>query len=152
MSTFWKIGVVGALIVLVLVVVVLKAEQTSRDTGNRESTGFPADPSTSSSDASPPAESRPRLVDLGRNTCIPCKAMAPILEEMKREYAGVLDVVVIDVSKDTAAAGKYGIRLIPTQVFYDASGEEIDRHEGFISKTDILATFRKHGVAIGSPQ
>ena len=39
----------------------------------------------------------PKLIDLGASKCIPCKKMAPILEEVKKEYAGILDVEFIDV-------------------------------------------------------
>ncbi|MHC4253321.1 MAG: organomercurial lyase, partial [Planctomycetota bacterium] len=91
----------------------------------------------------------PKLVDLGAGKCIPCKMMAPVLEELKREYVGRLDVVVIDVSQDPAAGERYGIRIIPTQIFYDASGKEFMRHEGFFSKEDILAAFRDKGIDLG---
>jgi thioredoxin len=90
----------------------------------------------------------PRLIDLGAGKCIPCKKMAPILEEIKEEYAGILEVEFIDVWKDPAAASKYGIRLIPTQIFYDASGREITRHEGFMGKDDILGTFERIGIKL----
>ena len=99
--------------------------------------------------AAPPAPAPrgiPKLVDLGRTFCIPCKKMAPILAELKREYAGRLDVEFIDVGENPDAARKYGIRLIPTQLFLDASGKELFRHEGFMSRDDILAQWRKLGV------
>ncbi len=91
----------------------------------------------------------PRLVDLGAGKCIPCKMMAPILEELKKEYAGRMEVEFIDVWENPAAGEAYGIRLIPTQIFYDASGKELMRHEGFFSREDILAVFREHGVDLG---
>jgi thioredoxin 1 len=89
---------------------------------------------------------RPRLVDLGADKCIPCKLMAPILEELKKEYAGRLDVVFIDVWKDREAGKPYGIAVIPTQIFYDASGKERFRHEGFFAKQEILNKFKEIGV------
>lgn len=88
----------------------------------------------------------PRLVDLGADKCIPCKLMAPILEEMKEQYAGRLEVEFIDVWKNPDAGKDYGIKLIPTQIFYDASGKERFRHEGFFSKEDILAKWKELGV------
>jgi len=88
----------------------------------------------------------PRLVDLGAGKCIPCKMMAPILEELKKEYRGRLEVEVIDVWEDPQAGQRYGIRVIPTQIFYDASGKEVFRHEGFLSKEDILVTLKKLGI------
>ncbi len=90
----------------------------------------------------------PRLVDLGSTTCIPCKKMAPILDELAREYAEEIVVEVIDVRKDRAAAPKYGIRVIPTQIFFDAEGEERFRHEGFMSKAAILAKWAELDVRL----
>lgn len=87
----------------------------------------------------------PKLVDLGAHACIPCKKMAPLLEEMKKDYAGVFDVVFIDVWKNPAAGKKYGIEQIPTQIFYDAAGKERFRHVGFFSKEDILAKWKELG-------
>ena len=94
------------------------------------------------------SHSLPRLIDLGAGKCIPCKKMAPILEEIREEYRGVLDVEFIDVWKDRAAGPKYGIRLIPTQIFYDSIGRELARHEGFMGKEDILGTFRRFGIKL----
>jgi thioredoxin 1 len=100
-------------------------------------------------DSTPPAGTGlPRLLDLGAGKCIPCKKMAPILEELKEEYAGSLEVVFIDVWQDHSAGEKYGIRSIPTQIFYDPSGKELFRHEGFFAKEDILAKWKELGVDV----
>ena len=95
---------------------------------------------------SPAAPGIPSLIDLGRTFCIPCKMMAPILEELKKEYAGRMHVEFIDVGDNPQAARKYGIRMIPTQVFLDASGKELYRHVGFFSKEDILKKWKELGV------
>ena len=84
----------------------------------------------------------PRLVDLGAGKCIPCKAMAPILEGLKTEYAGRMDVQFIDVWKDPDAGKAYGIRIIPTQIFYGPDGKELARHQGFMDKEAILAQWK----------
>jgi thioredoxin 1 len=94
----------------------------------------------------PPA--RPKLVDLGASVCIPCRMMAPILDELAKEYAGQLDVVFIDVWKTQGAGERYGIRLIPTQIFYSAEEKELFRHEGFYAKKDILAKWAELGVTL----
>jgi thioredoxin 1 len=94
----------------------------------------------------------PRLVDLGSTTCIPCKKMAPILAELAAEQAGRLEVLVIDIREDQEAAAKYGIRLIPTQVFFDAAGKEVWRHEGFIDKAAILARWAELGVTLAAAE
>jgi thioredoxin 1 len=106
------------------------------------------------SDAPPaaPKNGLPRLVDLGADKCIPCKMMAPVLAELAKEYAGQLDVVFIDVWKDREAGNRYGISIIPTQIFYDAQGKERFRHEGFYAKKDILAKWRELGVELKAPE
>lgn len=91
-------------------------------------------------------ESLPRLVDLGSDQCVPCKQMAPILEELSNEYRGALIVEVLDVRKDPALSRNWGIRVIPTQVFLDATGKERFRHEGFMSKDAILEKWEEIGV------
>jgi len=88
----------------------------------------------------------PRLVDLGADKCIPCKKMAPILKELKKEYAGRMEVQFIDVWKNPSEAKAYKIKLIPTQLFFDASGKERFRHVGFYGKEDILAKWKELGV------
>lgn len=93
-------------------------------------------------------KSLPRLVDLGAKKCIPCKQMIPVLGALTSEYAGRLEVVFIDVWENRAAGKEYGIRLIPTQIFYDASGKELFRHEGYWSKEAILAKFAELGVSL----
>lgn len=92
----------------------------------------------------------PRLVDLGAGKCIPCKKMAPILEELKKEYAGRMEVEFIDVWKNPDAGKAYGIEMIPTQIFYDASGTELFRHTGFFGREDILGKWKELGVELKS--
>jgi thioredoxin 1 len=87
----------------------------------------------------------PKLVDLGASKCIPCKMMAPILDELKKDYAGKMDVVFIDVWQNPDEGNKYGIKLIPTQIFYGPEGKELFRHEGFFAKEDILSKWKELG-------
>ncbi len=88
----------------------------------------------------------PRLLDLGADKCVPCKMMEPILEDLKKTYAGRLQVDFIDVWKNPDPGQQYGIRVIPTQIFISADGKELFRHEGFYSKEDILAKWKELGV------
>ena len=90
----------------------------------------------------------PMLRDLGAGKCIPCKLMAPILGELKKEYAGRMNVEFIDVWVNPDAAKPYGIEVIPTQIFYDADGKELFRHVGFFGKEDILGKWKELGVDI----
>ena len=94
----------------------------------------------------------PKLIDLGATKCIPCKKMAPILEELKTTYAGKLEVEFIDVWQNPDAGKQYGIQLIPTQIFYDASGKELFRHVGFFGKEDILAKWKELGVDLAAAE
>jgi thioredoxin 1 len=94
----------------------------------------------------------PRLVDMGADKCIPCKMMAPILKELAAEYKGKLQVVFLDVWKNPQEGPKYKIRVIPTQIFFDADGKELFRHEGFFSKEDILAKWKKFGFDFSEKQ
>ncbi len=94
------------------------------------------------------AKPMPRLVDLGARKCIPCKAMAPILEQLSTDYAGRLEVKFIDVWQNPDEAQTYRVQMIPTQIFYAADGRELARHEGFISREDILASWKQLGVEL----
>jgi len=96
----------------------------------------------------PAAGQLPRLLDLGATTCVPCKMMAPILDEMKGTFKGQLEVEFIDVRENNAAAKQYGIQVIPTQIFFDASGNEVFRHQGFFSREDMLAKWKELGVEL----
>ncbi len=112
------------------------------------SAGCATDKKSTKPPAKPAAKKLPKLLDLGATKCVPCKMMVPVLEELSKEYKGQLDVQFIDVWKDSKAAEKYKIQSIPTQIFYDAKGKEVDRHVGFITKEDILKTFDKHGIKL----
>jgi thioredoxin len=130
-----KIAIVAALAVTVVAAVALKQ-------GKNESKDAPR--------ASGPRAAVPRLVDLGAGKCIPCKQMAPILEELKMEYAGRMEVEFIDVWKNPDAGKAYGVEMIPTQIFYDASGTELFRHTGFFGKEDILGKWKELGVELAA--
>jgi len=98
------------------------------------------------------ASGTPRLIDFGSKECIPCKMMAPILEELKTEYAGRLRVEFVDIwlPENKPIAREYDIRIIPTQVFLAPDGRELWRHEGFLSKEAILAKWKELGYDLGA--
>lgn len=89
---------------------------------------------------------KPTVIDLGARTCIPCKKMAPILEGLSKEYQGKANILFIDVRDDGAAGDRFKVRMIPTQIFFDAKGKEISRHIGFMDRTDILRDLKKAGL------
>jgi len=152
MNKAGKIVIVIVLIVAVAVVIILKQEKSSSLVVENINLNIvsttPAEKAEAQSEAMEQSKVLPRLVDLGADKCIPCKMMAPILEELKSEYEGTLIVEFIDVWKNPDEAPKYGIKLIPTQIFFDASGKERFRHEGFMSKEDILAKWNELGVEL----
>jgi len=98
-----------------------------------------------------PATGQPRLVDIGASACLPCLMMAPSLEELKKEYAGRLQVEFIDSWQNPGATKQYDYYFCPTQVFIDASGKELFRHLGYYSKKDILAKWKELGVDLEAP-
>ena len=117
--------------------------------GLREAASEPSS-TAASHEAGAPASTRPLLVDVGADKCIPCVTMAPILEGLKKDYSKSLEVVFIDVWKKPSEGRKYRVRMIPTQIFYDASGKELFRHEGFYSKEDILGKFKELDIELKS--
>ena len=88
----------------------------------------------------------PQLIDLGSKSCIPCKKMAPILEDLRDKYKGKADVIFIDVKENRAASLKHKVTLIPTQIFLDTSGVEVYRHIGFFPADSIITHFKALGV------
>jgi thioredoxin 1 len=93
-----------------------------------------------------PVKGMVTMVDLGANSCIPCKMMAPILEKLEKEYQGKAAIVFVDVWKDKEPARRFGIRAIPTQIFFDKDGNEVYRHEGFMSEKAIVTQLKNMGV------
>jgi thioredoxin 1 len=93
-----------------------------------------------------PVKGMVTMIDLGAKKCIPCKMMAPILEKLEKVYAARAAVVFFDVWEDPAPAKRFGIRTIPTQIFFDKDGKEVYRHEGFLSEEEIVRRFKDMGV------
>jgi thioredoxin 1 len=88
----------------------------------------------------------PKLLDFGAGKCIPCKKMAPILKELTEEYKGRVIIKIIEVYDERELTQINRIRLIPTQIFFDAENREVFRHEGFMDKEQIKKVFEKMGV------
>ena len=88
----------------------------------------------------------PVVADFGRGTCVPCKMMEPILEKLESDFEGKASVLILDIREYSALSQKYGITLIPTQIFFDTSGAEVFRHQGFMPEEDIVLQLREMGV------
>jgi len=89
---------------------------------------------------------KPTLAEFGWRTCVPCQEMKPILEELTVEYEGKLNVVIVEVYEQEELTRQHGIMAIPTQIFFDSSGEEITRHMGFWPREEIITQLKKMGV------
>ena len=133
-----KVGALFLLLVLATVGLALLAAgcQSARQ-GENELVLASLEPAT--------ANGKPTIAEFGRGTCIPCKEMKPILEDLAVEYEGRLNVAIISVDEYRALTSQYGIMAIPTQVFLDASGKEVARHVGFLPRKDIIAQLEKLG-------
>jgi thioredoxin 1 len=150
MNAAWKAVVVVALVVAVIAVVASKhrARQDAASTANERNEATSWNSLTGQDDAPGQNEPLPRLVDVGAGTCIPCKKMMPVLAELKTEYTGSLQVEYYNVNDDPNVITEYDVTIIPTQIFYDASGQERFRHTGFLGKKDILAKWNELGVEL----
>ncbi len=126
----------ASLVAMMAVTIVLSVQGISF--GAEESSGVPE----------VPVKGKVTMVDIGAKECIPCKMMAPIMEELEKEYqaTGKAGIIFIDVWKNKEQGRKFGIRSIPTQIFYDKEGNEVYRHEGFLEKKEIVSRLEKLGV------
>jgi thioredoxin 1 len=93
--------------------------------------------------SSTPPPGKPALYEFGAGYCAACKEMAKILAELKPQYANQLHIRQVYADKDKDLFKKYKIMLIPTQVFLDASGHEVDRHIGALSKEALVAKLKE---------
>lgn len=152
MNTPWKLAVVGVVLLAVGGALALKTSEEQGPVPRSEipydaSAPVPVEPVPESYEASEPG--LPRLVALGAGSCIPCRAMAPIRAELRREYAGRLEVDFYDVWKDREAGFHFGVQVIPTLIYYDAAGRELGRQQGYLPKDVILTSMENLGMRPG---
>lgn len=102
---------------------------------------WPPQPVVQASNAVTAALSRgkPAVIEFGANACVSCREMKHVLAELARAHGERITVADIDILKEREYISRYQIRLMPTQVFFDANGQEISRHMGTISGPEILA-------------
>lgn len=93
-----------------------------------------------------PVKGMVTMVDLGAPFCAPCKAMAPFLDKLEKEYKGRAAIVVLDVGKSPELCERFGINELPTQIFYNKQGKEVLRHTGFMKEEAIVKQLKKMGV------
>ena len=94
-----------------------------------------------------PVSGQVTMVDLGAHKCIPCKMMAPILEKLAPLYNGHAAIIFVDVWENPDEAKRFKVAAIPTQIFFDEDGEEVYRHQGFMTEEAIVQQLAKMGVA-----
>lgn len=147
MNQTWRILIVVALIISVIAVINIKRNQSQQSINSvidSVSSQIPAEYLAENLTG----QGTPVLIDIGADTCIPCKLMAPILDELKEELEGRVNVHFLNLNDYPGLAGEYNITIMPTQIFYDDGGKEIFRHEGFYAKEDILSKWTEFGVDI----
>lgn len=92
------------------------------------------------------AEGKTVMLELGSVGCIPCEQMKPVMARLSDTYNGKLNVIFIDVKKDHDTARRFGVYMIPVQVFLDKTGKEFHRHVGFYSYEEIVPMLKKAGI------
>jgi len=98
----------------------------------------------------PPAVLKPKMLEFGSKQCKACKAMEPVMENLKKSHSEVFDIEFVDVwlPENQIFAKSYNISSIPTQVFLDSAGKELSRNTGFFSEDSVLARWRELGVNV----
>jgi len=89
---------------------------------------------------------KPTVLDLGAGSCIPCKMMKPIFEELEKEYKDKANIILLEIADHRDVANKYKVRVIPTQIFFNDKDEVYWRHEGFLAKEEIIKKLKELGV------
>lgn len=84
------------------------------------------------------AAGKPAVIEFGANACVSCREMKPVLAALAQSHGDRITVADVDILKERGYISRYQIRLMPTQVFFDAQGREIGRHMGKIGGDDIL--------------
>lgn len=109
-----------------------------------QTTGAPGATETAQqNDIQVPVPGMVTMVDLGAESCMPCRMMAPVLDKVARDYRDRAAVVYIDLARHPGQSQRFGIRAMPTQIFYDKTGREIGRHEGFMDRAAIAEVLDK---------
>ena len=86
------------------------------------------------------------VVEFGGPTCVPCTRMQPILAELQQQFGTRAQIRNFYIADHPKVARTYKVMAMPTQVIFNPSGQEVDRHIGFWEKGDFLAALAKAGL------
>ena len=89
------------------------------------------------------ATGKPALYEFGAGYCVSCKEMEKVMAELKKSHSDQVEFRMIYVDKEKPLFEQYKIMLIPTQIFLDASGKEVDRHMGVLTKEEVLKKLKE---------
>jgi len=93
--------------------------------------------------SSAPAKGKPALYEFGAKTCIPCREMKEVMAALKTSHGDQVEFRMVYADEERPMFEQYKIMLIPTQIFFDASGKEVDRHIGALPKEEVLQKLRE---------
>jgi len=91
-------------------------------------------------------EGRVVMLELGSVGCIPCEQMKPVIEKLRTNFKGKLEVIFVDVRRDGENGRRYSVTMIPTQVFLDRTGREFHRHIGYYAYEEIVPVLKRAGI------
>lgn len=90
-----------------------------------------------------PSTSRPVILEFARKFCPICKKMEQVLKEVQAQYTGQFEVRLVYMDEEEYLFRRYKISIVPTQVFLDAAGKEVFRHENLMSKEKLVQKLRQ---------
>jgi thioredoxin 1 len=95
------------------------------------------------SQSSPPPKAKPGLYEFGARWCIPCKEMQQVMADLKTSHSDQVEFRMVYVDEERPLFGQYQIVAIPTQVFLNAEGKEVDRHLGALPKEEVIKKLKE---------
>lgn len=91
------------------------------------------------------------FLELGAESCVPCRMMKPIMQDIAAEYPGVVEVIFHDLYRDREIGQRWNVRVMPTQIFLDSEGREFFRHEGFYPKEELKGMLDNYLAQVNQP-